>query len=170
MTAARRRIASAFCLFLGLSVAVWLRIHFGSAGSQTAARLGEPMPSLTVDDSGAEVDLREFAAGTRSVIVFYSPTCSACRETLPALQPFPATLSLIMVNESRARENPEPPGIPNAAFFYDRWSVLPRSFAIARLPTIIFVDENGILRDGLVGVHVRELVQEKLKGFAARHP
>lgn len=168
MVPSRRRIASALCLLIGVSITAYLRIHFGSAGPHSRPRIGEPLPPLKVDASGVAVDLNKFTAAGKSVIVFYSPSCRICRETLPALRPFPSTLRLIMVSESQAREDSVTLDIPNAMFFYDRWNVLTRSFASTGLPTIVFVDEGGILRDGLVGWHELELVQRKLAEFAAR--
>ncbi len=52
--------------------------------------------------------------------------------------------------------------------FFDRNGVLARSFAMAGLPTILLVDEGGVLRDGLVGAHGRDLVQRRLREFAGR--
>jgi thiol-disulfide isomerase/thioredoxin len=166
-----RRFSAALCLVIGTGVAVYLAkwIHFASADPQSLARLDQPLPPLVVDASGVDVDLRKFAAGIRCVIVFYSPSCHVCREILPALQPFPASLRLIMVNESTEPEDPKVTGFPGAALFHDRWRVLSRSFAMPTLPTIIFMDEEGILRDGLVGSHERRFVQQKLKEFAI-HP
>jgi thiol-disulfide isomerase/thioredoxin len=163
-----RRLAAASCLVLGIGGAAYMKLHFGPAAMDSLARLGKPLPSLVVDAAGTAADLKELVAGRRSVIVFYSPTCQVCRETLPALQPFPVTLQLIMVSESSAEVDPEARRFPQASLFFDRWNVLKRSFAIAALPTILFVDERGVLRDGMVGSYRREWVQRKLTEFASR--
>ena len=163
----RRRAIAVLCLVLGISAAVCLMwIHSDPAGPYSLARLDQPLPSLVVDASGVKVDLKKFAEGVRCIIVFYSPSCRICREVLPALRPFPPALRLIMVNEAPDQEGSEISGFPNAALFHDRWRALSRSFAAAALPTILFVDEDGILRDGLAGSHGREFVQQKLKEFA----
>ena len=170
MVPSRRRIAAALCLLIGTSVVAYTKIwvHFRSARAHSVARVGKPLPSLTVEASGIAIDLKECIAGRRSVIVFYSPSCRTCKEELPALLPFPATLRLILVNESRARDSSDILGFSGVPLLNDRWGVLSRSFGIRGIPTMIFVDENGILRDGLVGSHKRTLVQEKLKEFATR--
>jgi hypothetical protein len=163
-----RRLAAASCLVIGIGGAAYMKLHFGPADLRSIARLGEPLPSLTVDASGISADLRRLSAGRKTIIVFYSPTCRICKETLPALQPFPATLQLIMVSESSAGGDPEALRFPGAATYFDRWGILKHSFAIAALPTILFVDERGILRDGMVGFYPRERVQRKLIEFAPR--
>jgi len=161
-----RRLAAASCLVIGIGGAAYLKLHFGPADLGSIARLGEPLPSLIVDASGVSTDLRGQSAGRKRIIVFYSPTCRICKETLPALQPFPATLQLIMVSESSAGGAPETLHFPGAETYFDRRGILKHSFAIAALPTILFVDERGILRDGMVGFYQRERVQRKLIEFA----
>jgi hypothetical protein len=56
--------------------------------------------------------------------------------------------------------------LPDAAILHDRWNALSRAFTTIALPIFLFVDGNGILRDGLVGRHDRFFVQQKLKEFA----
>lgn len=163
-----RRIAATACLLIGIAGATQFKYRFGSADPHSIVRLGQPLPRLPVDNSGAECDLRQIIAGCKSVVVFYSPACRTCEEELPALQPFPEALRLVMVSESNAQGQRNSLLFPGAVSFYDRWGILTRSFAIAALPTILFVDERGILREGLVGTHPRELVQTKLREFASR--
>jgi thiol-disulfide isomerase/thioredoxin len=162
----RRAIAAA-----GLAIAcvvagslIWARLQ--SANPQSQVRRDRPLPPLVVDSAGAAVDLSTFASGAGRVIVFYSPSCSVCKEVLPALQPFPANLRLIMVKETSDPDDLDLSSLPAAALFQDRWHVLSRAFAAVALPTLLFVDDGGVLRDGLVGRHERIFVQQKLKEFA----
>lgn len=165
---ARRRFVAGFCIAVCIAAVAFLGIvlESGSANSNLLARIDHPLPPLTVEDSGGAVDLNAHVSGTRCVIVFYSPSCTNCKKVLPALQPFPEKLRLILVNESLDRDDTEQPLLQNADHFCDRWRVLSRSFVAAALPAILFVDEAGILRDGIVGVHGRGFVQRKLKDFA----
>jgi hypothetical protein len=75
-----------------------------------------------------------------------------------------------MVSESgeQKMEDTLAPRFSLVQTYYDRDGVLKRSFAMAGLPTILFVDASGVLRDGLMGAHARDLVQRKLNEFAAR--
>jgi hypothetical protein len=160
-----------FIAALGLAAAIiaagyflWIRLQ--SASPQSQVRINRPLPPLVVASAGAAVDLRTFAAGARRVIVFYSPSCHICKEVLPALQPFPSNLQLIMVRESSDPNDLDVSGFPAAALFHDRWHVLSRAFTAVALPTFLFVDGSGVLRDGLVGRHERLFIQRKLKEFA----
>jgi thiol-disulfide isomerase/thioredoxin len=164
----RRRIASALCLALIAAVAAffWLRMHPGSVQSDLPARIDQPLPSLMVQGSKGAVDLKTRVIGKRCIIVFYSPSCKTCKKTLPALRPLPEELRLILVNVTSEQDDSLLPAHGYAERFYDRWRVLSKSFAAASLPVILFVDEIGILRDGIFGARTRSIVQGKLKEFA----
>ncbi len=161
-----RRLVAASCLAIGIGSTAYMKSHYGPGGHDSIARLGRPLPSLVVDAGGSAIDLKTLVGGRRSVIMFYSPACRVCRETLPALQPFPASLQLILVSEAQPSAEPDASHIEGAACFFDRWEVLRRFFAIAALPTILFIDEKGILRDGMVGSYERDRVRRKLQAFA----
>jgi hypothetical protein len=163
-----RRIAAALCLIAAIVAAIFLRIQLapGSVDTKLLARIGHPLPALIVEGSEGVADLGKLAPGTRSIIVFYSPSCKTCERVLPALQPFPSLLRLILVNESPDEGSEAWSGFPDAVHFYDRQKILSRLFAAPALPTILFVDESGILRDGIVGFYQRAYVQRKLQDFA----
>lgn len=165
----KRRIVAALCLVAAAIGAVLLKIKLeaGSAKKNLLIRMDHPLPSLAVEDSDGTVDLKTFVSGTRSVIVFYSPSCRICKKVLPALRPFPDTLRLILVNVSTDQGHSEFSEFQGAARFHDKRRILSKSFAAAAVPTILFVDEAGILRDGIVGLYRRGFVQRKLKMFAA---
>jgi hypothetical protein len=160
-----------FMAALGLAVAMiaagyFLWICLQAANANSLARIDRALPSLKVDSLGGAVDLRAVAAGAQRVIVFYSPSCPTCKEVLPGLLPFPPDLRLIMVNESSESNGPEISSLPATALLRDRWHALSHAFTVASLPTLLFVDGNGILRDGLIGRHERLFIQKKLKEFA----
>ena len=163
-----QRIAAALCLIAAVVAAVFLRIQLapGSVDTKLLARIGHPLPALMVEGAEGTLDLGKLASGTRRVIVFYSPSCKTCERVLPALQPFPDPLRLILVNESPDEDSEELSGFPGAAHFYDRQKILSRLFAATALPTILFIDESGILRDGIVGYYERAYIQRKLESFA----
>ena len=173
---ARRRVVSGLCLLTGIFLAgyarfSWVRAHAPMPSS--VVRLGKALPPLlVVDASGRIVDVGKASLGSRSVIVFYSASCRVCQAVLPELQPFPHALRLLLVSEEAgsSSEAPKTLGSDQALRFYDRNRVLSRSFSMSGLPTILFVDESGVLRDGLVGEHARGLLQKKLKEFSAGSP
>jgi hypothetical protein len=138
----------------------------GQTGSSIAGANHGPLPPIDVEASGVAVNLNQFTSGARAVVVFYSPSCRICREVLPALQPLPSPLRLIMISESLARRDFEISEFSEAVFFYDRWSALERFFMVPTLPVILLVEEGGVIRDGFVGFHDRDWIQQRLKKFA----
>jgi hypothetical protein len=166
VTGTRRFIAALALAGAMIAAGYFLWIRLQSASPQLQVRVDRPLPPLVVASADAAVDLRAFAAGARRVIVFYSPSCRICKEVLPALQPFPSNLRLIMVKESSDPNDTDISGLPVTALFHDRWHVLSRAFTAVALPTFLFVDSGGVLRDGLVGRHEKIFIQQKLKEFA----
>ena len=168
-----RRALSAICLLLVLSAAAWVRFHWiprrAPAGGSIAA-LGRKLPPLPVADaSGRLVDLSRAVIGRRTVIAFYSASCHVCQVVLPELRPFPQALDLVLVNEESGEtpgKGPETLGFERASQFQDPDGVFFRSFPLSPVPTILFVDEHGVLRSRLIGSQGRELVQGQLWGFA----
>jgi hypothetical protein len=166
-----RRIWAGLCLALGIAAAVLLAIwtHPGAKAHHMLARINGPMPPIEVEASGAATNLKQLVSGAKHVVVFYSLSCGICREVLPALQPFPSALRLIMISESIPRTNSEMSKFHEADFFYDRWNMLARLFIVSPLPVILLVDEGGIIRDGFVGFHERDWIQQRLNQFAGGH-
>lgn len=133
---------------------------------------GSRFPPLPVADaSGVVRDARTLGLGSRTVIVFFSPSCEVCKNELPKLKPFPSELGLIMVSEadSEGHDELESLGLPYGTIFHDRDHVLERASPLPGLPTVFFLDEQGVLRDGLVGAHNQSVVQQKLSQFALTH-
>jgi len=124
---------------------------------------------MIVDAAGVAINLKSLTHGLRSVIVFHSPSCRICREMLPALKPFPPELRLLLVNESPEQENLALSDFPGAAVFQDRDRILARSFGTIALPVMLFVDEDGVLRNGLAGRHQPNFVREQIELFASDH-
>jgi hypothetical protein len=149
----------------GYAGATRFRAHRRDSGS--VARLGRQLPSLWVVDAwGNRVDLSKAAVGRRSVIAFYSASCRACQVVLPGLYPFPPELSLFLVSEGGdPRDDSAGSTRAPALLFHDREGVFARSFPMSPLPTIVFVDERGIVRAGLAGERTRDKVQAGLKKF-----
>jgi hypothetical protein len=161
----RRRLTSALVLLLGTSFTLYLKIHFAPANLRAAARIGQPLPPLMADATGTSVDLRSYTSGRKSIIVIYSPTCRICREMLPALTPFRDALNLLMVSESAGPDVEKARQFPKARQFHDNGGALLRVFGSVGLPTIIFIDANGILRDGLTGKHDLDDLRKRLRDF-----
>ena len=157
-------------VFAVAAVVLSIRAHMPRRDS--VARIGALLPPLmVVDGSGRTIDAGKAGFDKRTIIVFYSPSCDVCHRELPKLQPFPTTLRLVMINVSGpSSEEVDIDGLQCDAKFYDRDRVFEGSFSMPTLPTILFVDERGVLNDALAGAHQRDLVQNKLSEFARSTP
>jgi thioredoxin-related protein len=165
------RIGSAVCLVAGIAGCIFFMQFFSKPmNSNSLAQLNQPIPSLMVENSGVLFDLKKYIAGKRAVLVFYSPNCRICKEVIPFLNPMPSELKLILINESSSEEKSLSAQFPGADQLRDPRRALTQSFATILLPTILFVDQNGILREGIAGHHQRDFIQNRLKQFSAAHP
>jgi hypothetical protein len=169
---AKRRFLSGLLLIVGLVLAAygkWQAARDFTPLAGGRAILGRQLPVFPVtDDSGKDVDLAAAVLGKRSIIAFYSASCSSCRRTLPELNPLPPNLNLVLVNEEAGSsvDIRTVPGFDKAWLFHDRSRVLARALPLAAIPTILFVDEAGILRDGLMGRQAPGSIRSKLARFA----
>ena len=150
------------------------KLHAVAPRRDSLAVVGKTLPHLpVVDFAGKTVDLSTLQPGKKKVIAFYSPTCEVCAKELPELQPFPSNLELIMVKEPNQKKQPpvDPFGLGSNGLkpYEDRNGVLTRSFPMAGLPTLLFVDEHGVLRDGMVGAHPRSATQTRLQQFSRQN-
>ena len=166
----RARVFAATVLFVVVAVVVGVALSLRAQVPRrsSAVRIGSILPALpVVDSAGRMVDAAKTGSGKKTVIIFYSPSCDVCHGELPKLQPVPAGLGLVMINVGGAfSEEANTGGLRYDAMFYDRDRVFERSFPMPALPTVLFVDEQGVLIAALAGPHQREVVQRKLNEFA----
>jgi len=149
-----------------------IQIRARSPQRGSIARIGHALPAIpVVDSTGGAWDAGKAGLGSKTVIVFYSPSCEVCQRELPKLQPFPATLGLIMVNEQdNSSDEIDRLGLPYGKQFCDHDQVFNRLTSNPGLPTILFVDERAVLRSALVGEHPVDVIHDRLKEFAAAQP
>ena len=174
LTRKRARVLAATLLvvvvaaFVGVALALRVQVPRRSS----AVRIGSILTALpVVDSSGRKVDAAKTGSGKKTIIIFYSPSCDICHSELPKLQPVPAGLGVVMINVGGAfSEEANTGGLQYDAMFYDRDRVFEQSFLMPALPTILFVDERGVLIAALAGAHQREVVQRKLSEFAGAIP
>ncbi len=166
----RRLVALSALLLgaLGLAVTGWQMRHKLPLPTTTVG-VGKPLPSIVVSDpTGRPVDLATVVGGgSRSVIVFYSPSCGVCQKELPQIGPFPPELRLVLVREP-GDDMADPLASAVSQRFADRDGALKRAFVLPVLPTVLLVDERGFVRDGFVGEHEARSAQQKLVAFARR--
>jgi len=166
-----RRIVAGLCLsaIAGLFLFFGLGIYHDPTARGGVAKIGRPLPPLPVsDETGRVVDLVGLHTGSKTVIVFFSPACRTCQHELSRLEPFPSGLQLAMVNlgGTGSMDLFDRLAKAGALLFQDSEHVHRRLFTMLGIPLVLFVDEDGILRDGLPGGAVGTLLQERLQRFA----
>ena len=165
-----KRLIAALSLLMGIVVISGLlfKLRAHTPRPDSIARLGSAVPVILVaDESDRTWDLSKAGLGAKTVIVFYSTSCDVCQKELPKLQPFPPSLSLIMVNVSdRSSDEIDRLHLPYARQFYDRDKVFERLTPNPGLPTILLVDEHAVLRGAMVGAHSPDALQRRLANFA----
>jgi len=167
----RRSLSALVLLVLAtLTVGAAWKVRHKIPRRDSLVRVGQPLPSLVVfDRMGKAFDLSAMEPGKRRVVIFYSPSCDVCQKELPELSPFPPELTAIYVKEEKEHAPVDDPfGMEATNRLTDRNDVLKRAFMIPGLPTVLFIDEHGIVRDGLVGAHATGSAHQKLEQFA--HP
>lgn len=174
LTKKRTRVLAATLLIVVVAAVVGLVLSLRAQVPRrsSAVRIGSILTALpVVDSSGRLVDAAKAGSGKKTIIIFYSPSCDICHSELPKLQPVPAGLGLVMINVSGDfSEEANTGGLEYDAMFYDRDRVFERSFPMPALPTVLFVDEQGVLIAALAGAHQREVVRRKLSEFAGAIP
>lgn len=134
----------------------------------TLVAIGKPLPSLPVTDpQGRHVDIASISAGKKRVVVFYAPTCDACQKELPELSPFPSQLALVMIREGETADvGSSTSEWRNTIRYSDKERAFNRAFVMPALPTILFVDERGIVLSGLIGTHPTAITRGELAKLA----
>lgn len=171
MSGLRRLLLFVFLVGV-VAAAGWIRFSWVAARTstqRTIAAVGRRLPSLPVtDESNTLVDLSQLVAGRRSVIVFYSSSCPACQSVLPRLQSLPAGLQLVLVAEGSGvpKGDPGATGPGGGLLLRDPGSSFRRAFPMTSVPAILFVDEEGLLRETLIGERESALLQTRLASFA----
>jgi thiol-disulfide isomerase/thioredoxin len=165
----RKRLPAiiALAILVGLAGGALIALR-RSAPRPERVTVGKQLPTMTVYDArGAGHDLNALAPGKKKVIAFYSPTCDVCMTEMPQLQPFPEGVALVMVKVADL-DAPDPAKFPKnaAAQLVDRDGIFMRTFPMTGVPALLFVNEQGVLLDGMTGAHQPGALQKRLQEFA----
>ena len=139
----------------------------------TAPYVGALAPDFTAQThNGATVTLSDFTAnGGRPVVLnFWATWCPPCRIEMPhfeaAAQLYGPDVAILGVNQA------ESPGtIANYAtdhglsypLLVDQEMTVNHLYGILNLPTTVFIDANGIVREVLVGTMSRAVLEERIE-------
>jgi cytochrome c biogenesis protein CcmG, thiol:disulfide interchange protein DsbE len=142
-------------------------------GSHALVRVGQPLPTATLTGYDGRAVTTKGLAGRPLVLNFWARSCAPCAEEMPTLQHAattagPATRFLgvdasepVSVGQSFARSL----GV-TYPLARDPGGALTGALGVSSLPTTVFVDAAGVVRD----VHVGRLSASDLRhGLAAAH-
>jgi thiol-disulfide isomerase/thioredoxin len=163
------RLCAAFVLIALAGSGVYAANRFGQRAdvAPTVAAVGLRMPELEVlTEANVASTLSREVEPRATVVVFHSPECGVCELMLPALQPFPAQLRLLMVDVS-GKTHPvgTVPANGIRRLSADKATVQ-RLFPFSGLPTIVFLDSAATIHSGLAGNQPKGKIQSSLKAFA----
>ena len=149
---------------------------FGALASQQGPEIGEAAPELQlVDLSGGPVAIGGARPGQRTLLFFLSPTCPVCDTLLPTLRRVVSeespSLRLVLASDGEPEEHR---AFRRAKRLEDTPYVLSTElglrFAVAKLPSAVLIDEQGVVRaKGIVNTreHLESLFTADELGVAS---
>ena len=151
--------------------------------SVSAQEVGEPAPGFALlDQAGNRVSLADFT-GTPTVLNFWATWCLPCLEELPIFQRVSSELgevAFLLVNNSERAETAaayleehgitvrvglEPTRRERAELDLDTTADVLRRYGVFGVPTTIFIDAEGVVREIKSGPLSASDLSERLKNI-----
>ena len=140
-------------------------------------KVGEQLePMFLTDIRGEEVRLAEpSASGQSTLVLFVSPTCPVCKTLLPAIKSAAAAehgwLRVILASDGELAEQQRYVAEQSLERFpYVLSTDLGIRFQVGKLPFVVLIDEQGVLRaKGLINSreHLESLFEAQERGVAS---
>ena len=139
---------------------------------EQVARVGEAAPDLAVTDLNGEVLELNAWQGHYTYLSFWSSACGACIAELALIEPLSAQyagrVQVVAVNV-----DPEDMPLKNLGRLTDVYVVLRDSLGISKeryrvdvTPTTYIIDDRGIVRQRLTGMHTPQALEALFAGMA----
>ncbi len=178
----RGRVLAAILAILVVGLAIGLLVggrlslsgaRFGLASGPARLALGEPAPDFALAALDGGVMQLGALRGRPVVLNFWATWCAPCRIEMPEIARVHAqfrdqNLSVISIDLQ------EDPKIVRAAvtrgrfpwtFVVDPDGAVARSYQISSLPSTVFIDRAGIVREVFVGAMTREMLEQKVQAL-----
>ena len=152
-----RRLIISATLFLVL--ALGLMISGCSSPSGSGIQVGNQAPDFTLSDlDGNNVSLSDFR-GQGVLLNFWASWCGPCRAEMPYLQQIHEEWSylgvvLLTVNLEESSATARDFAISNKLSFpvlLDTQAEVAREYGVSGIPTTLFIDKDGIIKERKVG-------------------
>ena len=130
------------------------------AGTPETTLIGKQAPDFTLERiNSAKSNLTDARGGKKAIIIFWATWCGVCKEELAKLNPQVADIEaqgvkILLVNvgdskeEVRAFMRKKGYGFDS---FLDEESALQEPYGLVGVPTLVFVDDNGIVKNFMHG-------------------
>lgn len=148
----------------------------GALSLKQPLKVGDPTPQMTLTAlDGSEVQIGGVRGGRSQLLLFVSPDCTVCEALLPAVRSAQsaerAWLDIVLASDGEPEAHARYVRERNLGKFpYVLSEPLGRSYAVAKLPYGVLIDEAGRLSaTGLVNTreHLESLFVAKERGVAS---
>lgn len=97
---------------------------------------------LLISTQNEKISLENFR-GTRTLLVFYSPTCSACQKMLPNIKEISNRIQTVLVSYGTSEENQQFVGSENISFKVLNWEEsVAAKYKVSATPTFFLIDKD----------------------------
>ncbi|HRQ37681.1 MAG TPA: TlpA family protein disulfide reductase [Chloroflexota bacterium] len=136
--------------------------------------VGHPAPNFMLQSSqGEEITLHDLA-GQPVVLNFWATWCAPCRVEMPAFQQasvqYNGRAAIIGVNQGEAAKNVADFGAEYRITYpllLDTDQQISRLYEVRGLPTTLFIDTNGIVREVIMGAITPAVLQDRVERLLA---
>lgn len=152
----------------------------GAVTLEEAPIVGHPAPNFTLQTAvGQNVSLAEFVdaagvAGQPVVLNFWASWCAPCRVEMPNFQQASLTYNgraaFIGVNQGENGQTITEFGNEYGVTYpllVDEGNRVNRLYEVTSLPTTIFIDERGVVREVIIGIVSEAVLQSRIESMLA---
>jgi cytochrome c biogenesis protein CcmG, thiol:disulfide interchange protein DsbE len=141
--------------------------------------VGHLAPDFTTQTTANEsyslssyVDRDDLGTGQPVVLNFWASWCGPCRMEMPAFdnvsRKYAGRAAILGINQAESAETIERFGLSTGVSYPllvdEDWTVN-RQYGVTNLPTTIFVDGDGVIREVFVGTMNQAVLEDKLNGL-----
>lgn len=139
----------------------------------TAPYVGNLAPDFTlVTTGGQSITLSEFTAGDGQPVVlnFWATWCPPCRVEMPYFDrvsaKYDGRAAILGINQAESAETIVDYATRNGLTYpllVDRDMKINNLYGVLNLPTTIFIDKNGVVREVLVGTISQAVLEDRIE-------
>ena len=165
-------------VLLGLGWIYVSRDTTASAGPfpvTTAPHVGNLAPDFTLQTiDGRQVTLSDYTTGEGQPVVlnFWATWCPPCRVEMPyfnrASAKYEGRTAVLSINQAESPETIEDFAVRNGLTYpllIDQEMKVNNLYGVLNLPTTIFIDRNGVVKEVLIGTISQAVLEDRIEGL-----